>query len=124
MILNSCFLLADEEALYFDGVYNVINNSSDTIYWTFCSIEDRNEPKCLILDSKYETSPYCSYKESFHIQNMKDAPFEQIDIWKKSTLEKYTKEYIKEHDIVDKRYIVDYYDLEKLKFQIVYDGTE
>ena len=123
MVFNSCIFIKEGEEDYFDGIFYIENHSSDTIYFAVTITSD------IVINNmvnyqKREILPYKSDSEWFVSDDLKNESFEQIDIWKKSTLEKYTKEYIKEHDIVDKRYIVDYYDLEKLKFQIVYDGTE
>lgn len=118
-LLNICDCVAERFGDFdMECVYE--NQSNDTICVIMGTIADSTKTASLILAESFEIPPGGKYCDLSYRDVLKKW-FLQVDIWKKETIRKYGKEYIRKHDIVDKRYILNFEEYERMNYTIVYE---
>lgn len=98
----------------------VRNATADTIYVNYMNSYNSAERFNLALGDKMMIEPYKHLTVDFIPEGAENVYF-QIDFWRKATLDKYSKEYLYEHDLCDKRMFVSYKDLEQQNFIITFE---
>lgn len=115
--LASCSWDLEEDEL--DYVY-IRNISVDTIHVAYTCTFDSTERTNMALYDKATVLPYSHFAARFAKTSRRDM-FYEISIWKKSTIDKYSNEYLYEHHIVDKHVFISYNELERQNFTITFE---
>lgn len=134
IILSAVFVLCTSMSGCEDSSYRVFkvtieNESDDSIYYVINNWLEQSplSPQvCFeeipILGERMRSLAAGEKDEDFKVQDNGVNDFLGILIFKKSTMDKYTKKELVEKNIYDKQYTLFYEDLKKMDFRIIYTG--